>query len=80
MSKEKRIIEIAPGQMSPGGRMTDRIESLGHRCPYCQGNGYLWQEDELQEPYKEVCPICGGSGELDAVVTVEWKKSEKAKG
>ena len=62
MSKERRIIEIAPGTMSPGGRMTDRIESRGHRCPYCQGNGYHWQEDEWQERYKKECPICKGSG------------------
>ena len=73
MSKERRIIEIAPGTMSPGGRMTDRIESRGHRCPYCQGNGYHWQEDEWQERYKQECPICKGSGRLDAVITVEWK-------
>lgn len=27
MSKERRMFEITPGRMSPGGRMTDRIES-----------------------------------------------------
>ncbi len=43
MSKERRMIEIDPGRMSPGGCMTDRIESRGHCCPYCQGNGYHWQ-------------------------------------
>ena len=73
MSKEKRIIEIAPGRMSPGGRMTERVVSRGHSCPYCQGNGYLWQEDEWRERYKQECLICKGSGRLDAVVTVEWK-------
>ena len=46
------MIEITPGRMSPGGRMTDRIKSRGHSCPYCQGNGYHWQEDEWQERYK----------------------------
>ena len=36
MSKEKRFIEISPGLMSPGGKMTDQVESQGHICPYCQ--------------------------------------------
>lgn len=56
--------------------MTDYIESRGHSCPYCQGNGYHWQEDEWQERYKKECPICKGSGRLDAVITIEWKAEE----
>ena len=32
MSKEKRTIEITPGQLSQGGRMTEVIESQGHKC------------------------------------------------
>ncbi|MGF0096950.1 hypothetical protein ACQRD6_01165 [Prevotella sp. SGI.027] len=78
MSKERRIIEIEPGRMAPGGRMTDHIESRGHSCPYCQGNGYHWQEDEWQERYKKECPICKGSGRLDAMITIEWKAGRKA--
>jgi len=23
------------------------------------------------------CPVCGGSGELDAIITVDWKPSNK---
>ena len=78
MSKERRIIEIEPGRMTPGGRMTDHFESRGHKCPYCQGNGYHWQEDEWQERYKQECPICKGSGRLDAMITIEWKAGRKA--
>ena len=77
MSKERRMIEIAPGLMSPGGRMTDHIESWGHSCPYCQGNGYHWQENEWEERYKQECPICKGSGRLDAMVTIEWKAGKR---
>lgn len=76
MSKEKRTIEIAPRLMSPGGRMTEVLESRGHACSYCQGNGYRWLEDDWQERYKKECPICRGSGKLDAVIRVEWKASE----
>lgn len=77
MSKERRIIEITPGKLSPGGRMTEVIESKDFKCPYCQGNGYHWQEDEYQEPYKKDCLICEGSGKLDAEVRVEWKPANK---
>ena len=76
MSKERRMIEIAPGLMSPGSRMSETIESRGYNCPYCHGNGYHWQEDVWQERYKQECPICKGSGRLDAVVTIEWKAGD----
>ena len=70
------MIEIAPERMSPGGRMTNKIESRGHSCPYCQGNGFFWQENVYRERYKQECPVCKGSGRLDAVVTIEWKAGE----
>ena len=76
MSKEKRTIEIAPRLMSPGGRMTEVLESRGPACSYCQGNGYFWQENVYRERYKQECCICKGSGKLDAVIRVEWKASE----
>ena len=75
MSKEKRTIEIAPGLMSPGGRMTEVLESRGHACSYCQGNGYFWQENVYRERYKQECCICKGSGKLDAVISIQWRAS-----
>lgn len=75
MSKEKRTIEIAPGLISPGGRMTEVLESRGHACSYCQGNGYFWQENVYRERYKQECCICKGSGKLDAVISIQWRAS-----
>lgn len=75
MSKEKRTIEIAPRLMSPGGRMTEVLESRGHACSYCQGNGYFWQENVYRERYKQECCICKGSGKLDAVISIQWRAS-----
>ncbi|WP_315563215.1 hypothetical protein [Segatella oris] len=77
MSKEKRTIEITPGLMSPGGSMKECFLSRGHACTYCQGNGYHWQENCCRERYKQGCPICKGSGRLDAVVTIEWKAEDR---
>ena len=77
MSKERRIIEIAPGLLSPGGRMGERFLSRGHVCTYCQGNGYHWQENCYRERYRQGCPVCKGSGRLDAVINVEWKASKE---
>ena len=73
------MIEINPGCMSPGGRRTERVLSRGHKCPYCQGNGYFWQEDDWDERYKKECSICKGSGKLDAVITIEWKADGRDK-
>lgn len=77
MSKEKRMVEISASGVMPGRNMEENVVSRGHKCGYCQGNGYFWLEDEHREPYKSPCPVCGGSGLLDAVITVRWKASEK---
>lgn len=57
--------------------MKEVFVSSGHKCCYCQGNGYFWGRDDVSEAVKEPCPMCGGSGELDAIVTVEWRKGRK---
>lgn len=53
------------------------LVSPNHTCSYCHGNGWFWGEDEFGERIKNDCPVCGGSGSLDAVVTVEWKAAKK---
>jgi DnaJ-class molecular chaperone len=57
--------------------MTECIVSTGHLCGYCQGNGWFWGKDDPVGTVKEPCPMCGGSGELDAVITVNWKPSKE---
>lgn len=80
MSKRKVQIDVCPEHLSPGGQMKELFVSKGHKCCYCQGNGYFWGRDDVSEAVKEPCQMCGGSGELDAIVTVEWRKGEKVKG
>lgn len=79
MSKFKEIIEItAPAYISPdaeGVHARETYHSAGHVCSYCRGNRWFWGEDETGERVKCDCPVCKGSGSLDAVITVEWTPS-----
>lgn len=76
MSRVKRNIELVhPSHMRKPGK--ELLVSAGHVCSYCQGNGWFWGKDDAGEEVKIPCPMCGGSGEVDAVVTVEWKASNK---
>lgn len=47
-------------------------EFPGYSCGYCQGNGYVLDPDIITERVKKPCPSCGGTGQVKAVVTVEW--------
>ena len=76
MSKFKEIIEIvAPVYINPkpeGVQARETYHSDGHVCSCCKGNRWFWGEDEMGERVKRDCPVCKGSGSLDAVITVEW--------
>lgn len=52
----------------------EQVVSENHFCNRCQGNGFFWSHNSYNEPVKEPCSMCGGSGVLDAVVTIEWKQ------
>ena len=52
----------------------EQVISENHFCNRCQGNGFFWSHNSYNEPVKEPCPMCGGTGVLDAVVTIEWKQ------
>lgn len=80
MSTKKTTIEIkVPDVMIPkksthlvGVECKETFYSNGHQCSYCKGNGYFWSEDVHGESYQKECPVCKGSGKLNAVITVEW--------
>ena len=70
MSRTRQILELA----SPTMKAThERLTGLVQACGYCSGNGWLWGRDECGEGVKAPCPVCGGSGRMQPVVTVEWK-------
>ncbi len=57
----------------------ERFTVKGFTCPECHGNGWNLRQTfddadvESRGWGKEVCPVCGGTGEIDAEVTVNWK-------
>lgn len=74
MSVKNAFIKITPSEFIGVGNMKETIISNGHSCRYCHGNGFFWGE-QLRERVKKNCPVCNGSGKLDAVITIEWKQS-----
>lgn len=44
----------------------------GYACGYCQGNGWHWDPEIINERVKKPCPKCGGTGQVKGIVTVEW--------
>ena len=73
MSKKKTIINLTP----PGRIHKEGFVSKGHVCGYCHGKG--WFHGDLHTDETVPCPDCGGSGEVMAIVSIDWKPSNKVK-
>lgn len=76
MSVKNEFIKVTPSEFVGVGNMEETFASTGHRCGYCHGTGFFWGA-EGREPVKTDCPVCRGSGKLDAVITIGWKPSKK---
>ena len=74
MSSTKGTLELRPPK---GNSVKEQLKSLGHVCRYCSGMGYFqpcwYHRNEEPTP----CPVCDGTGMVDAIVTIEWKPSKK---
>ena len=76
MSKNRQVITVSPPLFLKETGRKEQMRSEGHVCSHCHGNGYFWQLPDCgKDSVKEVCPVCGGSGRLDAVITIEWRPS-----
>lgn len=73
MSKVDRMIELKPMRHDSH----ETLVSVGHRCEYCQGNGWYWGTDDFGKGFKVTCPKCNGKGELDAIINITWKPTCK---
>lgn len=71
MSKEREIIVLEP--RSRKGK--EEFRSRAVSCPYCGGKGWFYSGE--REPETMACPDCEGSGELMAVITIDWKPNKK---
>lgn len=71
MSERKESIDLK----APGRLKKELFASHPQPCGYCHGSGWFWGGD--REPVKTPCPDCNGSGEVRAIVTVEWEAMER---
>lgn len=73
MSKNRQVITVSPPLFLKETGRKEQVRSEGHVCSHCHGNGWFWSvPDGEKDSVKEPCPICCGSGRLDAVITIEW--------
>lgn len=78
MSEVRKILTIRPPKYMGTGSNKESFVSSGHKCPSCAGNGWHWGVDACGHDREMVnCSVCGGSGELTAIVSVEWKPSDR---
>lgn len=76
MSRIRKEVQLyPPDSLQPMGK-AEMLVSPRHTCPYCNGNGFFYERDDINEVVKERCPVCEGSGMLDAYVTVKWKPTK----
>ena len=75
MSRLRTSIEIESPKI---GLEAERVSMGGFVCNECNGTGFILT-DKRRSLVNMKCPVCGGSGELHADITVEWRKSDKTK-
>lgn len=67
MSKRREMIIL-----EPSGRIhKEAFSSRPVSCPYCHGKGYF--PATQRQPRETMCPDCEGTGEVIALVTIDWK-------
>lgn len=77
MSSKHRMIWLTPPVY---GSKEERIESRGYTCEYCHGNGgFAGDRCSPNDSEWKVCPVCEGSGKMDAEVTIKWKPNKTKK-
>lgn len=74
MSKITRTVELKPPK---GNMVKELLTNPGHVCGYCHGRGYFGHSWCHRDEEPTTCPVCDGTGQVDAIVTIEWKSSKK---
>ena len=72
MSKRREVIIL-----EPDGRIhKEAFSSRPIVCPYCSGRGGF-THNIPGGYYEQECPDCKGSGEVIALVTIDWKPNKQ---
>ena len=75
------MIELAPPAVFREAR-PEKFTVAGFTCPECHGNGWGYYSDpddanaDRRGWARKECPVCGGSREVTAEVTVRWHGKE----
>lgn len=74
MSEKKNFIELSAPKLMFDGPVREVYHSGPYVCPRCGGKGWNWGCDLSTGEFIEVpCECCGGSGEVEAIVSIEWR-------
>jgi DnaJ-class molecular chaperone len=81
MSERNDTIKLTAPTSSTEAAMVEHFYSVNHTCLYCNGRGWfhlgLHENDDDPSRSTVMCPVCGGSGMMDAVVSIEWVPSHQ---
>ena len=73
MSRRQTMIVI-----EPDGRIhKEAFITAPMVCPYCNGRGFFMEPILPYVDMKKECPDCKGTGEVVAMVTIDWKPNIK---
>ena len=73
MSRKRVTIEVEPPTVFREAR-PERFTVGGFTCPKCDGNGWVWRMNvDAPDWEQSSCPLCGGSCEVSADVTISWR-------
>lgn len=77
MSRTKTMVELTPPDFA---LREEYMLTAPMTCGYCHGQGYFLSEST---PYDDnnttTCPVCKGSGRVEAEVSIKWKPSNNNK-
>lgn len=73
MSTIHETLIIMPPVHLVHANQVERFYGQQVECTYCQGKGIFESEGSRDFIKKEVCPVCGGSGQIRAKILIEWE-------
>ncbi|MDR0749085.1 MAG: hypothetical protein LBF62_05895 [Tannerellaceae bacterium] len=86
MSEKIYILKIVPPENMDKPKAGEVHKFAPYRCPHCHGEGGFnnsgWMgkfKKNMEDPDLEICPVCKGTGQLEANVVVGWVPAGEVK-